>query len=225
MNTKTSIPLVELSCGNHPPQNPPSEMSLQIWKKLSKSGKKININAMEFLFKYGENMTSIYIVISGYLQLIKNDTILDILEPGQSMGAAFLSSDKLHQTYPLSALAMGGCELLEIPRSEASELLKSEPKINEYFIGQFRNRMDYLQSCRSIQDMSVASRVAHFLVQKKHLLKTSLITRKIIAKAASTSTETVIRTLADFEKNKIISYDGRKIVIQEIHQLQQLCAV
>ncbi len=225
MNTKTSIQLVELSCGNHPPQNPPPEISLQVWKKLSKSGKKISITAKQYLFKSGENMTSIYIVISGYLKLIKNETILDILEPGQSMGVAFLSPEKLHQIYPVTALALGGCELLEISRTEAFELLKSDSKLSEYFMGQFRNRMDYLQSCRSIQDMSVASRVAHFLVQKKHLLKTSLITRKIIAKAASTSTETVIRTLADFEKNKIISYDGRKIIIQEIHQLQQLCAI
>lgn len=217
--------MVELSCGNHPLQNLSPEISLQVWKKLSKSGKKINITAKEYLFKSGENMTSIYIVISGYLQLIKNETILDILEPGQSMGVAFLSSDKLHQTYPLSALAMGNCELLEISLAEASEILKSDPKIIEYFMSQFRNRMDFLQSCMSIQDRSAATRVAHFLIQKKALLKTTLVTRKIIAKTANTSTETVIRTLSDFEKNKIISYDGRKIILLDISHLQKICAV
>lgn len=225
MNTNRSIPLVELSHGNHPPQNPPADMPLQVWKKLSKSGKKINLGTSDYLFKSDEVMTNIYIVISGYIQLIKNQTILDILGPGQSMGAAFLSPDKLHQRYPVSALALGRCELLEIKLVEAAELLKSEPKINEYFMGQFRERMDYLQSCRSLQDKSVAIRVAHFLIQKNHLLKTSLITRKIIARSVNTSTETVIRTLAEFQKNKIISIQGRQIIPVEVNHLQNLCAV
>lgn len=224
MNTKTSVTSIELSQGSHPPQNPPSDMSLAVWKKLSKSGRKINLGSQDYLFKSGENMTSIYIVISGFLLLIKNDTILEILQSGQSMGAAFLSPDKLHQCYPISAMTLGRCELLEIALTDALELLNSDLKVNEYFFGQFRQRMDFLQSCRSIQDKSVASRVAHFLTQKNHLLTTSLITRKIIARSVNTSTETVIRTLAEFQRNKIISIRGRQIILLDMNHLQNLCA-
>lgn len=221
MNTNTSIILEQ---GSHPPQKPPTQDLVPIWKSLTKSNVKMSLKSKTNLFTAGEKIKNVYIVISGYLLLIKNGTILDILEPGQSLGAALLSQDKSHQIYPVTAQAIGSCDVLQIAADTANELIKSDYLVNAYFIQQFRERMEYMQSIRSILHLPVANRVAFFLIHKKKLLTEALITRKTMAQALNTTTETVIRTLTDFEKNKIIGYEGRKIILLNLNHLQNLCA-
>ena len=148
---------------------------------------------------------------------------LDIVEPGQSLGAALLNSGNSKQTYPVSAKAIDQSEVLQLSAEVAFDLMNSDHSVNEYFIRQFKERMSYLQLCRSIENLPVTNRIAFFLLQKKSLLKSTTITRKMIAQAVNTTPETVIRTLAIFEKQKIISYAGRKIILIDSNHLENLC--
>lgn len=220
MNNSTSI---VLSSGHQAPQNCPTEKLAIIWKALSFSGSVQNLKSQEFLFHAGDEVQSVFIVISGYLLLLKNETVLDILEPGQSMGAALLSPDQRQQIYPVSAQALGSCQVLQIPCQKVAEFLKSNQDIRDYFMGQFRQRMDYLQSCRALQNRPVAHRIAYFLIQKEKILCKTFITRKVIAKCVCTTTETVIRTLTEWQRNKIIDCEGREIRLLDLNYLQKLC--
>jgi len=220
MMTKEPIQLVQ---GIHPPQKPPTPELVSIWKLLAKSNKKISLKPKSFLFQSGDPIQNVYIVISGYLLLIKNDIVLDILEPGQSAGAALLGQDQPQPTYPITVQAMSSCDVLHVPANFLYDLIKSDPSVNAYFIRQFRARMDYMQSVRAILNLPVANRIAFFLVHKKRLLEHTLITRKTMALALNTTTETVIRVLKDFENNKIIGYENGKIVLLDQEYLQKLC--
>jgi CRP-like cAMP-binding protein len=221
MDNSTSI---VLTTGRQAPQKCPTEKLSVIWKALSLSGVLQNLKSQEFLFHSGGDVQSIFIVISGHLLLLKSETVLDILESGQSMGAALLSPDQRQQIYPVSAQALGSCQVLQIPYQRVTELLKSNQDIQNYFMSQFRQRMDYLQSCRALQNRPVAHRIAYFLIQKEKLLCNSVITRKVIAKCVCTTTETVIRTLTEWHRNKIIVCEGREITLLDLNYLQKLCA-
>jgi CRP-like cAMP-binding protein len=221
MNNLTSTVLVH---GNHFSKNPPIEGLTSTWKIFSDSGRKINIKSQEYLFAAGEKVEYVYIIISGYLALIKNDTILDVLGPGQSVGGALVGPKESDQIYPVTAQALGQCQLMQLPIDKVAELIQKENTVNAYFMTQFRQRMEHLQMCRSIQNRPVAQRIAHFLVQKKSILEHALITRKTIARSVNTTTETVIRTLMEFKKNQIIGYHGRHIILLDLKILEQLCA-
>jgi len=220
MNTLNTIVLAE---GSQPPKKPPTEELSQIWKSLTKFGTKLKLERKCYLFRAGEHNKHVYISLSGYLMLTKNKTLLDIVEPGQSLGAALLNSGNSIQTYPVSATSIDQSEVLQLSAEVAFDLMNSNPYINEYFIRQFKDRMSYLQLCRSIESLPVTNRVAFFLLQKKSLLKNTTITRKMIAQAVNTTQETVIRTLANFEKQKIIEYAGRKIILIDSSHLEKLC--
>lgn len=220
MNNQSTIVLAQ---GSHPPKKSPTDELSPIWKSFTKLGTKKKIDRKENLFMEGQQNNHIYIVISGHLMLVKNNTLLDIVEPGQSLGAAILNSGNSKQTYPVTASSIDQSEVLQISGEAAYDLMNSDPLINQYFIRQFRLRMSYLQLCRSIENLPVTNRIAFFLLQKKSLLQCATITRKMIAHAVGSTPETVIRTLANFEKQNIISYSGRKILVLDIKYLENLC--
>ncbi len=220
MNTQSTLVLAQ---GSNPPKKPPTDELSQIWKSLIKLGTKVVLERKSNLFVAGDQNKHVYIVISGYLMLTKNNTLLDVVEPGQSLGAALLNSGNSKQTYPVSAKAIDQSEVLQLSAEVAFDLMNSDHSVNEYFIRQFKERMSYLQLCRSIENLPVTNRIAFFLLQKKSLLKSTTITRKMIAQAVNTTPETVIRTLAIFEKQKIIAYAGRKIILIDSNHLENLC--
>jgi CRP-like cAMP-binding protein len=203
MNTQSTLVLAQ---GSNPPKKPPTDELSQIWKSLIKLGTKVVLERKSNLFVAGDQNKHVYIVISGYLMLTKNNTLLDVVEPGQSLGAALLNSGNSKQTYPVSAMAIDQSEVLQLSAEVAFDLMNSDHSVNE-----------------SIENLPVTNRIAFFLLQKKSLLKSTTITRKMIAQAVNTTPETVIRTLAIFEKQKIISYAGRKIILIDSNHLENLC--
>lgn len=220
MNTQSPLVLAQ---GSNPPKKPPTDELSQIWKSFIKLGTKIILERKSNLFIAGDQNKHVYIVISGYLMLTKGNTLLDIVEPGQSLGAALLNSGNSKQTYPVTARSIDRSELLQLSAEVAFALMNSDHLVNEYFLRQFKERMNYLQLCRSIDHLPVINRIAFFLLQKESLLKSTTITRKMIAQAVNTTPETVIRTLAIFERQKIIGYAGRKVIILDSNHLENLC--
>lgn len=220
MNTLSTVILTH---GNHPPKKPPTEELSKIWKTFIKLGSKVVLSKKSHLFIEGDQNKYVYIVISGYLMLTKKNALLDIVEPGQSLGAALLNSENSKQTYPISATSIDQSEVLQLSAEATFALMNSDPFVNEYFLRQFRERINYLQMIRSIEHLPVPNRIAFFLLQKKTLLNNTTMTRKMISQAVNTTPETVIRTLALFEQQGIIKYLGRKITIANTTRLENLC--
>lgn len=213
---------LKLSEGLKPLRIPPNQELASLWDNLTKFGQIKKLIPNQNVFQAGDPCKYIYIVVSGYVLLQKSEAILNIIEPGQSIGAALLGSKVSPQAYPISAKTLGHCELLELPWAEANKLFLNDYKILQYFMEQFRTRMDFIQSLQSMQEQSVAGRVAYFLVKKQNLLQTKLITRKIIAKSVNTSTETTIRTLSEFQKNHIIKCEEKIIYLLDQNYLINL---
>jgi CRP-like cAMP-binding protein len=220
MNTQSTVILTQ---GSQPPKKSPTEELSKIWKFFIKLGTKVVLEKKSHLFIAGDQNKHVYIVISGYLMLTKKNVLLDIVEPGQSLGAALLNSENSNQTYPISAISIDQAEVLQIPAESAFALMNSDPSVNEYFLRQVKQRINYLQLMRSIEHLPVPNRIAFFLLHKKFLLENTKITRKMISQAVSTTTETVIRSLARFEQKGIIEYIGRKIIIVNTDELEKLC--
>lgn len=212
-----------LTQGSHPTEMPPSKELSEIWKSFTHLGTKVVLKSKKTLFHEGDQNKYSYIIMSGYLLLTKHNTLLDIVEPGQSLGAALLSSRDSKQSYPVTASSIDQSEVLQICSEAVLDLMNSDSRVNQYFINQFKARMHYMQQWRVIATLPVVNRIAFFLVQKKSVLQSATITRKMIALAVNSTPETVIRTLASFEKKNIIAYYGRKIILIDLKYLEELC--
>lgn len=203
----------------------PSHIPLETWKILMAHGQRTILRNKQILFKTGHPARRAAILVCGFLILRKGDTIIDVLGSGESVAGILIGDKDQTISYPIDTQALGVCEVLEIQSSDIMNLFKLHDEISSYFHEQFRKRMHHLQTCRIFQNQAVANRIAHFLITKKELLQSQLLTRKLIAQATSSTTETVIRTLLDWQKKGIIKIYRKKLEILEPSYLESLCAI
>lgn len=196
-------------------QNPPLGMNQTLWNELCKLGEVKTYPAHFQICKEGEIVDNVYILIGGYALIQKANKALDIVEPGESLGAGLLQSDMKVAKYPLSAKTIKPCDILKITANDLISILQKNPEINFYFLKQIQKRMCFLQVLNVITRMPVNQRVAHFLIKKEHLLGIGFITRKLIAEILNTTTESVIRAMSEFVDHGMIKGKKKQIVLTE----------
>ena len=206
---------IRLSKGCTTLQNPPLGMSQGSWEELCKVGEIKMIAANTRLCLEGEVVDSIYIVLDGYVLIQQGGKTLDIVEPGESLGAGLVQTDTHKMIYPLTAITLKSCEVLKITPKALIEVLQKMPELNFYFFKQIQTRMLFLQNLNVINKLPVHLRLAHFLIKKEHLLSFSFMTKKLMADILNTSPESVIRTTTEFVNQGILKRKKQKIILTE----------
>lgn len=212
METKKEISLIK---GNSVFKVPPAQINARIWSYLSELGQICKVRTRQTLFEQNDLVNNVYIVTQGYFKLLKNNRAIDIIEPGESLGAGLINFENNKSTYPVGAEALSNAEVIKIPTANIVRALQQNTDLNQYFFSQIQKRMFFLQIMNAISDFPVADRVSCFLKNKQHLLNQEIITRKLIAEITSTTTESVIRTIRDMEKSDIIKTNKRKIILTD----------
>ena len=179
----------------------------------------------ELIIKEGDKADNIYMVKHGRVKVYSNYTesvevIARFATDGQVIGHRGFGEDF---TFSISAVALSPTSVYVLPMSVFQSLLKANNLFCYAFMMFFAEELRRSERMRKNQlNMTVKQRVAQavrmnmesfgFDIEDDSLLSYT-ITRKDMASLASTSYESVIRSLAELQKDGIIQLQGKQIRI------------
>lgn len=181
-----------------------------------------HFKAGQNLFYAGNHASGVYCILSGTIKLEVQDDegktqIAQVYTKGGMIGYRALFSD---ETYLSSAIAVEQTELCFIPKTTIMELVKKNPDLALKFLKQLSDDFRMMESrLHRVSANSAVERIAEALLFLRENFQDKNWTRKEISEWASTTTETVIRTLADFEAEGLIEQTGRVINIKKRDKL------
>lgn len=176
----------------------------------------------DVIFRAGDMPTGLFSVHSGVVKLESlnedgNAHTLKLVGAGGILGyRAFFRGD----VYKKTAIALEPVEVCFLPRKEVMELFGCHPELGLKLINQLASDLDRAESKWVDQiDKGAPARVADALLFLNESFHGSSWTRKEIAEWAGTTTETVIRTLAQFEKENLIKQNYKNFTILDEAEL------
>lgn len=204
---------------------PPGGIDQKLWNLFIQNGSILHLPAKSIIFTEGAIVDYVYVLASGFIKMTQKEKTIDIIEPGESLGAGLILNGTNNCCYPIGSETLTETEIIKIPVEKIQILASKQFEVNQFFFTQMKKRMLFLQKIKTLNIESIQKRVLSFLHLKKHLLHHEFITRKLIAEILNTTTETVIRTLNDFKNQGIIHFSGRKIIpldteldVKNVHQ-------
>lgn len=174
------------------------------------------------IFYAGNPATGIYCVMRGTIKLEANDTdgksqIVQVYGPGSMIGYRALFSQEPYQS---SGIAVEECEVCFIPKATILKTIHDSPDLAMKFMMQLSQDFKMMESrLQRVLARTAAERIAEALLFLRENFQDKHWTRKEIAEWAGTTTETVIRSLAELEDEGIIEQKGRAIKILNREEL------
>ncbi|MBS1958553.1 MAG: Crp/Fnr family transcriptional regulator [Bdellovibrionales bacterium] len=174
------------------------------------------------LFYAGNSATGIFCVLNGTIKLENLDSegksqIVQVYSSGSMIGYRALFTEEPYQS---SAIAVEAADVCFIPKSTIMDLVQEQPDLAFKFLVQLSNDFKMMESrMQRILGRTASERIAEALLFLRENFEDKNWTRKEIAEWAGTTTETVIRSLADLEDEGVIEQKGRAINILKRDQL------
>ena len=186
----------------------------------------------DVLFDEGEYINGIFCIKDGICKITKmstngRDQIIKLIKKGDLLGERSLISA---EPANLRATALNDMEVCFIPKDEIVRDLKEN---NNFTMAMLKNlAVSLKQADDVIVDMAqktVKQRLAETLVYLHNNFKTNengsldvLLSREDIASIIGTATESAIRLLSGFKKEKLIHLKGKEIYILQPKELQRI---
>ena len=186
----------------------------------------------EVIFKEGGYARGLFCVNRGKIKMSKmgpsgKEQIIRFATDGDVMGYnSMLSKSKLSST----AVALEDASVCFIPSSDFFSLIKTEPDFSLKMLE--LTAKNWNEASRLITDMAqktTKQRLAEMILWLKETFGLDddncidvKLSREEIANMVGTATEAVIRLLSELKKEKLISLDGKKIKLLDIHGLVML---
>ncbi|WP_142783604.1 Crp/Fnr family transcriptional regulator [Changchengzhania lutea] len=186
----------------------------------------------EVIFEEGEILNGVYCVKDGICKLSKlsangKDQIVKMVVKGQLLGQRSLISD---ESSNLQATALNDMEVCFIPKSEIIADLQKNPKFS------FDVLKDMAHDLKEADDIivnmaqkSVRQRLAESLIyihdsfgKNPNGTLSVLLSREDFANIVGTATESAIRVLSQFKKEKLIRTVGKQIIIEDLEGLKRV---
>ncbi len=171
------------------------------------------------LFFENDKGTSVYILITGSIQLYKTandgkEVVIRVIKPGEMFGEVILFEQ---DHYPVSAVTLRDSNLILLSKQQFSSLLSQEDFRSDFF-GTLMKKMRYLTERISYLTLhDVEERLRSFL--EDHYGKESSITptisKKDTAFSIGATPETFSRLLKKLAKEKRLHWEKGSIVVSE----------
>ncbi len=203
----------------------------------------------ETLFRKGEECTGLYLIIFGQVKLFFTspqgyEKIVDVLEPGRTLGEAALFQGRSHQVY---AQALNSCLLLHIAKPVIMAELEKNPTFARRVIDCLAQRLYELTlDVESYSLDSGLQRVINFLMREALRAKpgqaeaesagavsatfvggqnaaafTLQTSKGVIASRLNLTQEHFSRLLHELSECGLLSVDGREIQLKDLARLRQ----
>ena len=180
----------------------------------------------EPVFQEGDPANAVFVLKSGLVKAVKYSprmeaASMEIIAPGQLFGMIAVMDKK---PYPVSALPLQDCEAYRIPAALFASLMTDFPEFSKVVYASIGDHLRQAQTLRSLAGEPVEVRVARVLLTLSNSIGGEIpIRREEIADLAGCTTETAIRTLADFRKKDWIASGWKRVSVLDNAALQALC--
>ncbi|UKJ08508.1 Crp/Fnr family transcriptional regulator [Solitalea lacus] len=204
---------------------------------------KLSLNKINIFFKKGQEIfheggrpNGLFCIYSGKVKIQKigedgKDQIVRLAKKSDIIGYRALLSN---EPYGASATAIEDTVVCHLSKSAYFDILMNNPELSMKTIQQLS--ADLKTAERLIMSMAqkpVRERMAATLLALKEFYGTekdcktinAILTREDIGNLAGTTTESAIRTLSDFNKEKMIKLTGKKITIIDMTQLIKIARI
>lgn len=187
----------------------------------------------EFIFKEGTRPFGIYCLNKGKVKLVKagedgRNHILRLHKPGDLIGYRSLFSES---GYNASAIALEDSQICFISRESFLKLIEDDTKLSFDLLRILSEDLKRADThLTNLAQKPVRERAAEALIfiqetygfEEDGKTIDAVFTREDIANIVGTATETIIRVLSDFNKEKVLVLKGKKIIIPDIHELKKI---
>jgi len=172
----------------------------------------------EALFHEGERGHSLFLLVSGSIQLVKNspdgrEIVIRTAEPGEVFAEVILFEQ---DAYPVSAVALRRSTVYRLPRAEMLQLLRNE-KFRADFIGSLMKRLRYLaERILHLTAYDVEDRFFEFIRRQygEQGPYTVTLSKKDLAAAIGTTPETFSRLLLRLRQEGRITWRGKILTVK-----------
>lgn len=197
---------------------------------INEKKKQVTFFKDETIFKQGAFAPHVLSVNRGlvrvYLQTNKNKQInIRLAKKGDLIAfSAIFGKD----TYLYSAVALKDSEICMIDKEALKELLLRNPdfamQINSKNCHNENRYIDIIQNISYKQMRGKLASALLYLSSEKFTDENVYehLTRQNIADFASISVESAVKFIKEFEKERIISLDGKNIIIQDLKSLEEI---
>jgi CRP/FNR family transcriptional regulator len=187
------------------------------------------------IFTEGEPVTGIYEIYAGKIKIISSygkgkERIVSFAKREQILGYHGLGGNMI---YPVTAVTLEESQVTFIPIDIFYKAVKANPDMALYLVKFFADQLKGSETRMKLQSvMTALEKVAFALLtiinsfgfdKKDTTLLSFTPSRRDIASLAGTTYETVIRVLAEFERNNIVRLEGKSIRILNFPELQSIC--
>jgi CRP/FNR family transcriptional regulator len=185
------------------------------------------------IFREGETPSGLFCVHNGKVKVYKTgdegrDQIVRFAKSGDVLGyRALVSGEK----YNLSAAALEDCVVCCIPREMFFDMLKKDGGFSMEMIGLLSSELRRAEDRMvNLAQKPVRERLAETLLILREVYGTEngehsainvKLSRDELAAVVGTATETLVRTIGDFKREKLIATDKKKISILDVDGLIQ----
>jgi CRP-like cAMP-binding protein len=195
--------------------------------------KQITCEAKQTIFVEGGKVEGVYFIENGYVKVYakqneKEKKILRIAGDGMFLGHRGINAAE----FPVTALALVKTKLTFIPMSVFIKIIKSNAELSLLLINFLTDELrETEERIKNLTLLDPRQKIAHLFLKciesfgfqkvNKNKLAHSL-SRADIADMTGVTYETTIRTLAIFEKNKLIKLANKDFEIVNQNKLEQV---
>tara|TARA_R110002012_G_scaffold319389_2_gene539787 strand:+ start:171582 stop:172208 length:627 start_codon:yes stop_codon:yes gene_type:complete len=186
----------------------------------------------DVIFDEGETLHGVFCVRSGVAKLTKlsangKDQTVKLLGKGELLGQRSIISDERTN---LSAVALNDIELCFVPKDQIVTPLHENQNFSfdvlQHLAKDLRKAEDDLIN---MAQKSVKQRMAETLIYIQHVFGVDssgalnvILSREDYASIVGTATESAIRILSQFKKEKLIATSGKHITITDLEGLKRV---
>lgn len=195
----------------------------------------VHVKAKQRIFSEGDPVKGIYFIEEGKVKVLsgfngKDEKIIRIASNDMVLGHRGIHYKKYH----ISSEALTDTTLTFLPFNIFLKIIKANPNMAVYLLNFFIEELrEAEERMDSLLNFDPKKRVALILLKlidcfgylnKKSDLLSFTLSRADIANMVGTTYETVIRTLASFEKLNYIELVGKEIAIKDISKLKEIAS-
>ncbi len=201
---------------------------------LSASKNQLWYKKGQYIFREGDRIFGLYFVERGKVKIISTglnnkEQIVRLATTGHVIGHRGYGSE----TYPIGAVALEDTQVCFLDNEIIYDAFMNNPKftIALMMFYSFELRKTEIRE-RHLAQMTIREKIADTLLYLKEIFGmnsadgslSATLSRQEIADIAGTSAEQVIRELSDFESEKLIAKNGRKLLLLNVDGLFKIVA-
>lgn len=191
-------------------------------EEVQNARSEVNFKTGQTIFYEGNEPIGLYVIQDGLVKLQSlsadgSSNTLRLLGPGQALGYRALFAG---ESYHSSAICVEDCTLCFVPKNVLLNIVKDYPQVAMNLLQQLSKDLRTAEDKWVTQvNKGAPERVAEAILFLDKHFHDQPWTRREIAQWAGTTPETVMRTLAQFEKEGLISSEGRAYTITDPKKL------